>query len=83
MSMKIANIGEVKNRLSYYISLVEEGNEIEICKRNIPVAKIIPIERKPINKKKLGCGAGSIIFTEADLTEPLIPENDWGIIPLK
>jgi prevent-host-death family protein len=40
--MKIANIGEFKNNLSKFIGFVEQGEVVEICKHNIPVAKLIP-----------------------------------------
>jgi len=44
--MKIANIGEFKNRLSRYLSFVEQGEEIEVRKRNIPIARVVPIHRR-------------------------------------
>jgi prevent-host-death family protein len=77
--MKMANIADFKNNLSYYISLVEKGEEIEVCRRNIPVAKVTPVNHIHQNKTELGCGRGSVQFTEADLTEPLIPENRWDM----
>jgi prevent-host-death family protein len=41
MSMKIkANIAELKQRLSEYLKRVEEGDEISVCKRNVPIARI-------------------------------------------
>jgi prevent-host-death family protein len=40
--MKVANIAELKNNLSKFISFVEQGEVVEICKRNVPVAKLIP-----------------------------------------
>jgi prevent-host-death family protein len=77
MAMLMANIADFKNNLSYFISRVEKGEEIEVCKRNIPVAKVMPISRICQNKTELGCGRGSVQFTEADLTEPFIPESSW------
>jgi len=78
--MKEANIGELKDNLSYYITMVEKGEEIEVCKRNIPVARIIPLVKRPVNQTTLGCGKGSVNFMDADLTEPLIPADDWEML---
>ncbi|MCK4831087.1 type II toxin-antitoxin system prevent-host-death family antitoxin, partial [bacterium] len=44
IDMKMANIADFKNRLSYFISLVEKGEEIKVCKRNVPIAKVTPIK---------------------------------------
>ncbi len=35
-----ANIADFKNHLSEYLQKVESGEIVEICKRNIPVAKV-------------------------------------------
>jgi len=40
--MKVANIGEFKNNLSKFISFVAQGEVVQICKHNVPVAKLIP-----------------------------------------
>ncbi len=42
LAMKTANIGDLKDNLSKFINLVEQGQVIEICKRNIPVALLVP-----------------------------------------
>jgi len=77
--MKIANIAEFKNNLSRYLAAVEQGEEIEVRKRNVPVARVVPISRSHKNLTVLGCGRGSVI-TKGDLTEPLIPGNDREIL---
>ena len=78
--MKEANIAELKNNLSYYISLVEEGEEIEVRKRNKPVARIVSVAADRPNKTVIGCGVGTVVFGEDDLTEPLIPDADWEML---
>ncbi|OGQ96726.1 MAG: hypothetical protein A2521_07235 [Deltaproteobacteria bacterium RIFOXYD12_FULL_57_12] len=78
--MKIANIAEFKNNLSKYLALVEQGEEIEICKRNIPVARLVSSgPRKKTNRTVLGCGHGSV-QVKVDLTEPLIPQDSWEML---
>ena len=37
-----ANIADLKDRLSEYLKRVEEGDEISVCKRNVPIARIGP-----------------------------------------
>jgi prevent-host-death family protein len=79
MAMKVANIAELKNRLSEFLSFVEQGEEIEIRKRNLPIARLIPVASKRSNKTKLGCGAGTIKI-RGSLTEPLIPKDAWEML---
>lgn len=38
------NIHEVKTNLSRLLVSVQHGREVEICKKNKPIAKIIPLE---------------------------------------
>ena len=44
------NINEIKTHFSKYIELVESGDTVIICKRNVPVAEIRPIEKKEIGR---------------------------------
>jgi prevent-host-death family protein len=78
--MKVANIGEFKNNLSKFIGFVEQGEVVEICKYNIPVAMLIPYKsEKTANHTQLGCGAGTV-EVKGDLTEPLIPDENWDML---
>jgi prevent-host-death family protein len=40
--MRTVNIAELKARLSAHIQHVREGEEVLVCERNRPVARIIP-----------------------------------------
>ena len=79
VDMKIANIAELKNNLSKFLALVEEGEVIEICKRNIPIAHLVPLGHKKKNRTRLGCGRGSVKI-HTDLTAPMIPEESWDML---
>ncbi len=80
LAMKVANIAEFKNRLSQILSLVQKGVTVEICKRNVPIARVVPLEpKKTKNKTRLGCGRGSVKI-HGDLTEPMIPEDSWEML---
>lgn len=72
------NINDLKNNLKKFFDLVLAGNVVTIMKRNVPIAKIVPIESKAENSTKLGAGKGSVKIL-GDLTEPLIPEQDWDM----
>ena len=77
--MRTANIAEFKTKLSSFISLVEKGEEIEICKHNIPVARVLPLPHKAVNKTKLGCGIKTVKI-KTDLTEPAISSSAWEML---
>ncbi len=77
--MRIANIAELKNRISEFISAVEKGEEVEVRRRNVPVARIIPIGKGRANTTKLGRGKGTGRVL-GDLTQPLIPEKNWEML---
>jgi len=77
--MKVANIAELKNRLSEYLSLVEKGEDVEIRKRNIPIARIVPLRCRLASPGPLGSGAGTVRI-RGSLTEPLIPPGAWGLL---
>ncbi|MDA1140083.1 MAG: type II toxin-antitoxin system prevent-host-death family antitoxin [Planctomycetota bacterium] len=77
--MQKANIAEFKSRLSQYMSLVENGEEVEICRRNIPFARVVPLSQTKENRTQLGCDQGSV-EVKVDLAEPTIPEHDWEML---
>lgn len=78
--MTMTNIADLKNNLSKFLSLVEQGEEVEICKRNVPVARIVPLTH-PLRKNTttLGCGKGTVVVND-DLTAPLMPLSDWEML---
>jgi prevent-host-death family protein len=42
--MRTVNIGDLKNQLSAYLQFVRNGEEIVVRDRNLPVARILPID---------------------------------------
>jgi len=78
-AMKIrVNVGELKNRLSEYLERVENGDEIEVCKRNVPFAMISGKPRRE-NRTKPGWAAGSLNIL-GPIDGPIIPEEDWNML---
>ena len=77
--MKTANVAELKNRLSDYLRLVEDGETVEVAKRNVPFARIVPLPKIPSNGTQLGCLKGSVVV-DGDLTTPAMSEEDWDML---
>ena len=77
--MKVANIAELKNHLSDYLRLVENGETVEVARRNVPFARIVPLPKQPHNSTRLGCMRGSVTI-KCDLTLPAIPEDEWDML---
>lgn len=75
---KSVNVADFKNNLTHYLASVQKGNQVIVCKRNVPVARFESIEKAPSqsNRTKFGCMKGTVKI-KGDLTEPLIPERDW------
>ncbi len=68
------NIHEIKGQLSKYIELVETGETVIVCKRNVPVAELRRIEQEQKKTPVLGSAARAGI-DGTTFGEPL-PEAD-------
>jgi len=77
--MQTVNVAEFKKRLSSFIDLVEGGETVEVCRRNVPVARLVKIESPRQNHTVLGCGEGTVEY-RGSVTEPLIPEDSWEML---
>jgi prevent-host-death family protein len=73
-----ANIAQVKENLSKYVALAEEGETVMICKRNEPVAQLVAVEKKRRGRVKLGTLKGKIEILPGAF-DPLTDEElkDW------
>lgn len=56
------NINEAKAHLSSYLAKAAKGEKIVICKRNKPVAEIIPIKPTATGKRPIGLAAKEYPF---------------------
>jgi prevent-host-death family protein len=41
--MKRAKVSELKARLSSYLAEVKKGDEVIVCERTVPIARLVPI----------------------------------------
>lgn len=75
--MKLTNVGYLRSHLGSLLDYVLKGKEVEIQRRNISIAKIVPLKKSDGNKTKLGIGKNTVKF-KGDLTEAIM-ENDWDM----
>lgn len=48
------NVGQAKNELSQLLARVEAGEDVEIARNGVPVARLIRVERPPPGSRFLG-----------------------------
>jgi len=77
--MTTTNVTELKSHLSRFLSLVGHGEAVEVCKRNIAIARIVPVATAPTNRTKLGCGVGTVKI-KCNLTEPALDSGEWEML---
>ena len=75
--MKKTNVASLRKDLSALLDYVEKGKEVEIQRRNIPIAKIVPTKRSMANRTRLGSGKGTVKFL-GNITEPVM-DDDWDM----
>jgi antitoxin (DNA-binding transcriptional repressor) of toxin-antitoxin stability system len=67
------NIHEAKTHLSRYLSRLEQGEKILLCRRNVPVAEIVPVRRGEDKPRPIGLAKGEFTVPP-DFNAPL-PED--------
>lgn len=70
--MKTVKIGALKNHLSSYLRDVQRGDEVIVCDRNKPVARIVPIRDSSLD------GTRDKLIARGILRPPIDPTPmDW------
>ena len=59
--MKTVNIADLKNRLSAYLQLVRNGEEVIVKDRNLPVARISPYRLKNLSDEERQLAASGVL----------------------
>lgn len=67
------NIHQAKTHLSRYLPVLAAGETILLCKRNVPIAEIRPIQPIRTSPRPIGLGADEVAIPES-FFEPL-PEE--------
>ncbi|MBM4363521.1 MAG: type II toxin-antitoxin system Phd/YefM family antitoxin [Deltaproteobacteria bacterium] len=55
-----ANIHEVKEQLSSYLARLEQGETVLVCRRNVPVAELRALPRRPPGRRPIGLARGQV-----------------------
>jgi antitoxin (DNA-binding transcriptional repressor) of toxin-antitoxin stability system len=78
------NIHEAKTNLSHLLSLIEQGEVVEICRRNIPIAEIRKTANKKKPERKFGMLKGKV-HVPPEFFEPMSKEElaMWYDAPLR
>jgi prevent-host-death family protein len=74
--MRTVNIATLKNELSRYLNEVRQGEELLIRDRNVPIAKIVPLQQagEPEAEELALVAAGKLRLPEASL-----PASFWSM----
>jgi prevent-host-death family protein len=59
--MKTVNIADLKNRLSAYLQLVRNGEEVVVKDRNLPVARISPYRTNDLGDEERQLVAAGVL----------------------
>lgn len=68
--MILVNTHEAKAHLSEYLDRVSKGETVIICKRNVPVAELRPVEARRVAPRPIGMARGEF-EVPASFDEPL------------
>ena len=63
--MKTVNISDLKARLSAHIQAVRDGEEVLVCDRNQPVARIVPCQLEDRSEQERRLVARGVLTTAA------------------
>jgi antitoxin (DNA-binding transcriptional repressor) of toxin-antitoxin stability system len=72
--MRTVSISDLEANLSSHLQSVKTGDELLVCDREIPVARIIPCALEDYSEKERG------IVTHSVITPPLrerVPLSEW------
>ena len=67
------NIHQAKTHLSKYLKYLSRGEKIILCKRNVPIAEIRPLEAAAKTRRRIGLAKGEFKIT-SDFFKPLPPD---------
>ncbi len=76
--MKRTNVADLRSNLSELLAYVKKGKSVQIEKRNVPIARIVPIDEPIENHTELGCGKGTGKI-RGNILDPIM-ESDWEML---
>lgn len=72
--MIMINIHEAKAKLSEYLAAVEAGESVQICRRNVPIAQLVPLPKQDTEPRPIGLACDPEYEIPESFFEPL-PEE--------
>lgn len=72
--MRVINTHEAKAKLSEYLAAVEAGEIVQICRRNVPIAQLVPLPKPDTEPRPTGLACDADDEIPASFFEPL-PEE--------
>ena len=63
--MKRVNMHEAKTHLSRYVAELAPGETLLLCNRNVPVAELRAISKKPVHDRRLGVAIGKVVIPDS------------------
>ena len=82
--MREVNVSEAKTHFSSIVDLVERGETVVICKRNVPVATLTSLPPRKVAEDGhhtiIGWAKGTGAKIHGDITVPALVESDWDML---
>ena len=72
--MARANISELRADLSRYLARVERGETVVVCRRDVPIAEIRPLDRAPAENEERPIGIDRGMTVPDSIFDPLPAE---------
>jgi len=72
--MKVS-VADAKNKLPELIKAVEDGEQVTICRRGVPVVDIVRTQKPKGEKPKFGTLRGKIQILDPDWWKPMTDEE--------
>jgi prevent-host-death family protein len=69
------SVAEAKNKLPELIKAVEEGEQVTISRRGVPVVDLVPTKADESLKPKFGTGRGKIKVNDPDWWKPMADQE--------
>ena len=80
--MRTVSTHEAKTNLSKLLARAEAGEEIVICRRGVPAARLVPLKKsRKRSRPKVGTVTSGPVDVSSDALEPM-SETDleqWGV----
>jgi prevent-host-death family protein len=81
--MNMVNIADAKAKLSEYLELASNGQDVVICRHNRPVARLIAVDPEPTapaEPRPVGGAVGQFVVPDS-FFQPLSPEIEALFYP--